>query len=212
MSRSPAVAAALASVVLAGVLACDSTDDPMRYRLQGSGAEWTYAGGDLVLEDLRLRYADYFDVVLDPAADREADLLPLRDDLERQPVDRRNYDALNAIAIGYFELNSRAEEGRGSFGYLDDSFRVARLVAVPWRAYREIETSRLREAILDFFEDTASGEKRAASRTAARLASVVESLEKNETDPARLARIRGIVTRLAALRPDAPDEGPFASP
>jgi hypothetical protein len=153
-----------------------------------------------VLDDLRPRYAELFEIVLDAKSREDPDLKALRDDLERLPVDRRNYDALNAAAIAYFELNARAEKSRGGEHYLADSFRAAKVVAVPWRAYSEIEDGPLRDAILDFFEDVASGEKRGSRRTAARLSKLVDSFEKSETDAARLERIRAISARLASMR------------
>lgn len=203
-----AIGALTCLVALLG-LACASPTDPMRYRLSGSGADWTAAGSDRVLDDLRPRYPDYFGIVFESLDIRDPDLRPLRDDLERRPVDRRNYDALNALAIGYFELNARAEALResGDAAYLGGSFRVARLVAVPWRAYREIEEPALREAILDFFADVASGEKPASARTAARLATTVESLVRGEADPVRRERIRAIVVRLIELHAPPAEPG-----
>ena len=189
------------SVALSCALAaaCAGPPDASRYRLAESEEDWTAAGERPVLADLQARYPEYFGVVLDAGSSRELDLRPLRDDLERKPVDRRNYDALNAVAIGYFEMNARAEalRGSGSSSYLGGSFQVAKLVGVPWRAYREIEDPALRDAILDFFDDASSGRTAASARTAARLGSVVRSLEQRETDPERLARIRSIAGRLA---------------
>jgi hypothetical protein len=188
---------------LALVLACASAPEahPDRYRLARSGTHWDVVGEDRVLEDLRPRYPDFFVVVLDPSRSHEPDLRPLRDDLEHEPVDRRNYDALNAVAIAYFELNYRGEAARerAAVGFLSAGFRAAKLVAVPWRAYGEIQEPRLRDAILDFFEDVASGEKLGSARTRSRLTRIVGSLERKESDPARLARIHDLVERLAAL-------------
>ncbi len=193
----------LAGALCASGLACGWMIGPApqaeRYRLTDSGGDWTVSDPDRVRDDLRPRYPDYFARVLDSGSG-EIDLRPLRYDLERAPVDHRNYDALNAVAIGYFELNSRAETLRdsGASAYLGGSMQVARLVAVPWRAYREIEDGALRDAILDFFADAASGAKPGSSATNARLVSVVESLEKHEADTERKARIRAIVASLAA--------------
>lgn len=193
MKRSGGTAgAALGLAMLA--LACAQSSppaDPMRYRLAHSGAHWDVVGSDTVLEDLRPRYPEFFAVVLDPAQTHDPNMLALRQDLEQQPVDRRNFDALNAIAIAYFEINYRAEASRGSgLGYLGQSFRSAKLLAVPWRAYGEIDDASLRDAILDFFEDAASGEKLGSLATSARLASIVRSLKAKEVDPTRLERIR----------------------
>ena len=125
---------------------------------------------------------------------------PLRDDIERVPVDRRNYDALNAIAIGYYETNYRAESHRDAgLAYLALSQRAAKLLGVPWRAYGETDEAPLRDAILDFFEDAGSGEKLLTRTTAPRLARVVASLEKKEPSPERAARIRDLAARLRAL-------------
>ncbi len=171
----------------------------MRYRLTGSGTHWDVAGDDPVLESVRTRYSDYFAVILDPADYSDPDLRPLRDDLEHRPVDQRNFDALNAIAIGYFELNYRAESARGQgFDFLSGSFRTAQLLALPWRAYGEIEDGPLRDGLLDFFADAASGEKLASAATAPRLLGIVESLEAKEPDPQRLARIRRLAQRISA--------------
>ena len=156
-------------------------------------------GNDRVLEDLRKRYPAFFEAVLDPSADPELELRPLRDDLELEPVDRHNYDALNAIAIAYFELNARAESDRGGSSYLTHSFRSAKLAAVPWRAYSEVQSGPLREAILDFFEDVARGQKQSSAATASRLVRTVSSLEKKESDPGRLRRIRSISETLQHL-------------
>ena len=196
----------LACVFTALALACASgpapVADPARYRLATSGADWTKAGRDALLADLEPRYPGYFRSVFDEPGQRDIDLRALREDLERDPLDRRNYDALNALAIGYFELNARAERLRGSgdSAYLGGSMQVAKLAAVPWRAYREIHDASLRDAILDFFADAARGEKPGSASTNARLAAIVESLEKRETNAARRERIRRIATRLAGDR------------
>lgn len=169
---------------------------PERYRLARSGTHWDVVGADRVVEDLLSRYPAFFDVILDPKETREPDLRPLRDDLERSPVDRRSFDALNALAVAYFELNYRAQSDLGGSRYLADSFRAAQLLAVPWRAYGEVSEPALREAILDFFEDAATGEKLAARETAGRLASLIESLDRKESDPRRRERIRRLLARI----------------
>lgn len=158
------------------------------------------AGSDRVFEDLQPRYPEFFAIVLDPATIKVPDMRLLRDDLEHLPVDRRNFDALNAVAIAYFETNYRAEQGRGEgLAYLSRSQTAAKLLAVPWRAYGETQSPTLRDAIIDFFEDAGSGEKLHSRATASRIAAVVESLERKEPDPARNARIRALA---ASLRPD----------
>ena len=194
--------AALSVVAAVALLACarnagPGAADPASYRL--ASLPWPEARVVFVAE-LRPRYPIYFARVFDDLEPGELDLLEIRDDLERKPVDQRNYDALNAVALGYFELNDRAEALRhsGDAEYLGGSFRVARLVAVPWRAYREVESAELRDAILDFFADTASAGKPSAARTAGRIAAIVASLEKREKDPVRRERIRAIAASLAA--------------
>ncbi len=184
-------------------LACAGGGEPLGYRLSHSGSHWSDKADDPVLESVRGRYPDYFEILLDPGTTREPDLRPLRDDLEGRPVGARNYDALNALAIGYFELNYRAGQHPGGPTYFADSFRAAQLLAVPWRAYGEIEEGALRASILDFFEDAASGEKLGTAATAPRLAAIVRSLEAKETDPVRLERIRSLAAQLAEHGPDA---------
>ncbi len=183
-------------LVLALVLGCASAPGPRSYRLGGTGSHWADTEDRSVVAELRERYPEFFAVVLDPGARREPDLRPLRDDLEHQPVDRRNYDALNALAIAYFELNYRAEANRGGRGYLGSSFQTARLLAVPWRAYGEVEAPGLRDAILDFYEDAGSGEKLGTAATAPRLARIVADLERKEEDPGRRERIAALAASL----------------
>lgn len=177
--------------------ACVS-QDPLRYRLAGSGENWADADGGEVVDELRQRYPDFFAVVLDPATTRDPDLRPIRRDLEHAPVDRRNYDALNAVAVAYFELNYRAEADRAGSSYLGASFRTAHLAAVPWRAYSEIDDPALRDAILDFFEDAGLGGKLGTAGTRGRLADIVASLEAKEPDRQRRERIAQLAAALRA--------------
>lgn len=172
--------------------------DPLRYRLADSGTHWDVVGRDRVLEDLRARYPDFFEVVLDPGRSDEPPVLRLRDDLERQPVDRRNFDALNTIAIGYFELNYRSESSRDGdgFRFLSGAYRSAHLLAIPWRAYGEVDDPRLRDAILDFYEDAGTGSKLGAQATAGRLGDIVGSLAAKESDADRRRRIEDLAARL----------------
>jgi hypothetical protein len=196
LHRPLAAVLATAAVVSA---ACAKAPDPRRYRLAHSGAHWDVVGDDRVVEDLRPRYPEFFAVILDPERHDEAGLRKVRDDLEHEPTDRRNFDALNAVAIAYFEINYRAEADRGAgLGYLARSIQSARLLAVPWRAYSVTADPRLRDAILDFFEDAGSGEKLASSATAPRLVRIVASLERKEDDPDRLARIHSIADAISA--------------
>ena len=194
--------AALTLAVLS--VGCGEPPDPMSYRLAHSGDHWDVASGVRIVDDLRERYPEFFEVILDPGNTRDLDLRPLREDLEREPVDRRNYDALHAVAIGYFELNYRAGADRGGATYLGDSFRAAKLVAVPWRAYSQLQDGGLRDAILDFFEDAGSGEKLGTAATAPRLGPIVASLEAKETsDPERRKRIQRLAERLTVPPPEA---------
>jgi len=194
-----AAAFAMAAAALPGALACASSAEPKSYRLTESGTHWDHKGEDRVLEDVRARYPAFFEVVLDPSTGQDPNLLPLRRDLEHEPVDQRNFDALNAIAIAYFELNYRATERSNRPSYFSDSFRAAQILAVPWRAYGEVESDRLRTAILDFFEDAGTGEKLGAAHTAPRLAAIVESLERKEEDEVRRQRIRELTARLEEI-------------
>jgi hypothetical protein len=192
-------------VLLLGCLVLACASDPQRYRLTRSGTAWDVAGEDRVLEDVQPRYPAFFEIVLDPARSDEPDLLAVREDLEHVPVDRRNYDALNAVAIAYFEINYRGERSRGGqdMAFLTAGFRAAKLVAVPWRAYGDISEPRLRDAILDFFADVASGEKLASRRTRVRVTRIVASLERKEPDPERRERILSILHTLEAAQAEA---------
>jgi cellulose biosynthesis protein BcsQ len=161
------------------------------YRLVDSGSHWEIADGKLLLDDLKQRYRDYFELIFDPVTNRVPELKELRADLERHPTDRRNFDALNAIAIGFFEISYRAEAQKGSgLHYMGQSFRAARVASVLWRAYGETRDDRLRDAIIDFFEDAANGQKLGARTTARTLAQMVASIQRQEQDPVRAARLR----------------------
>jgi hypothetical protein len=196
--RATAIATGLAVICCIGCARPVSTN-PSRYRLMESGDHWDVSGHDHVFDDLRPRYPEFFEVILDPTKARVPNLIVLRDDLERSPVSRRNFDALNSIAIAYYETNYRAEAGRGDgLVYLALSQRSAKLLAVPWRAYGEIDEPALRSAILDFFEDAGSGQKLNSESTAPRLVRIVGSLQKKEQDPARLARIQALTRALEA--------------
>ena len=188
-----------------GATACAAPPvDPMRYRLAGSGDHWDRVGDDAVVADLVPRYPDYFEVVLDPERTDEPPVAALRAHLEGRPVDRRNYDALNAVAIGYYEINWRGELARsqGSTEFISAGFRAAHLAAIPWRAYSEIDEPSLRDAILDFFADVGRGEKLGSARTRGRLAEIVADLERFEADPARRERIGTLTEVLAAPAPE----------
>lgn len=196
------------AALLALVLGCASPPlEPTRYRLGASGSQWKVAGEDRVFDDLAPRYPDYFEVLIDPSRSEDPPTGALRDDLEKRPVDRANYDALNAIAIGYYEMNHRGEMAReaGDVAFISAGFRAAKLVAVPWRAYMEIEDEALRRAIIEFFEDVATGEKSGSARTMGRLAGIVESLAPREPDPVLRARLERLAEYLLASIPPLPD-------
>jgi cellulose biosynthesis protein BcsQ len=165
--------------------------DGLGYRLVGSSAHWEVADGRVLLAELRDRYREFFELIFDPVTNRVPELEDLRADLERDPVDRRNFDALNAIAIGFFEISYRAEAQRGSgLHYMGQSFRAARVAAVLWRAYGETRDPRVRDAIIDFFEDAATGQKLGARTSARTLAQMAASIQRQEQDPARAARLQ----------------------
>lgn len=193
--------AALAVLLLA--LACAPDADPRSYRLAGTGESWADTEDRFVVAELRQRYPEFFRVILDPGDTREPDLRPLRRDIEQFPVDQRNFDALNAVAIAYFELNYRAEADPGGSFYLGNSFRATHLVAIPWSAYGKVADARFRDAVLDFFEDAASGTKLGTTGTAPRLERIVASLEAKEGEPGRRARIRRLTAEIRSRSPEA---------
>ncbi|MCP5057189.1 MAG: hypothetical protein GY937_10745 [bacterium] len=202
-----AICAIALFALLKPIAGCASLpSDPMQYRLAGTGSGWEVAGTDRVIDDLAPRYPDYFEVVLEPSRSEDPPTGELRDDLEKEPVDRSNYDALNSIAIGYYEMNHRGELAResGDVAFISAGFRAAKLVAVPWRAYMEIEDLALRTAIVEFFEDVATGEKQDTRRTMGRLAKIVASLAPKEPDPALRARLERLTERLLASIPPLP--------
>ena len=203
MNRKRWMALLLMTVLLSA--GCSRPPTPLRYRLTNSGTHWDRSGSDRVYEDLESIYPEFFAVILDPARSDMPNVRLVRDDLERQPVTRRNFDALNAVAIAYFETNYRAESGRGEgLSYISLSQRAAKLVAIPWRAYGETQSADLRDAILDFLEDAGTGGKLFTEATAPRLARVVASLERKEPDPARAQRIRRMAAEFEALIPPPP--------
>ena len=203
----PALASVLAGL-LAGVLAhplalsaCATDRSPEHYRLAGSSLERRSAS-DPLLRELQAKYPDFFAVVLDPRRTQEPDILEVREDLE-EGRGRERYDALNAVAIAYFELNARAqhslEDDSDGGKYLSDSFRAAKLLSIPWRAYGGVDDPVVRDAILDFLSDVAAGDKPYAAATAPRLERLVWSLRKKESDPTRLARIEALEAKLRAM-------------
>lgn len=190
---------ALACLVIGALaIACATPTD--RYRLAGSSDV-----PPTLAEALAAKYPDFLGAALETERAVDLHTRDVRDDLERSPVDARNFDALHAIAVAYFELNARAQADIGGDLYLAHSFRAAKVVAIPWRAYSLIEDASLRDAILDFFEDAAFGSKAGARETAPRLARIVTSLVPKETDATRRARIEALAARIEATAREAAD-------
>ena len=199
------------ALLAAIILACASAPAPDAYLLAegapaGDGRRWSEMRASPLARERARAYPAFFAVVLDPAREQDPDTRPLRDDLESRPAGPHSYRALNAVAFAYFELNYRAQSDPGGRHYLADSFRAAKIVAIPWRAYGEIEDPALRHAILDFFADAASGAQEMSRSTAPRLLRVVDSLRRKEADPERIARIDAIVATLAASTQPPPLE------
>lgn len=184
--------------------ACASKAGVQSYRLGDTGPNGSRRAQQTVLADLREHYPAYFAVVLDPTSVLDPDLRPLERNLEKHPVDRENFDALNAVAIGYFEMyaRTRPDPSTGERGspYFADSFRTAKLIAVPSRAYGEILDPKLRDAILDFFADISEAQQPGNRRSRVGLARTVASLENKEPNPERKARIRQIVAGLGGAQ------------
>jgi cellulose biosynthesis protein BcsQ len=169
----------------------DAVASPLGYQLAGASSHSELPEGKRLLAELRARYPHFFELIFDPVTNRVPELEELRADLERHPADRRNFDALNAIAVGFFEISYRAEAQKGSgLHYMGQSFRAARVAAVLWRAYGETRDEGLRDAIIEFFEDAASGQKLGARTTARTLAQMVASIQRQEPDPVRAARLQ----------------------
>ena len=129
-ARTPAPS--LAIVIASLLVACASPPpSPERYRLSAATDRWDVIGSDAVLEDLAPRYPEFYAALFESGKSVERPAHDLRQDLERSPVTRSNYDALNSIAIAYFEINHRAESQRHSegLGYLSTSFESAKLLA-----------------------------------------------------------------------------------
>jgi len=191
-SAAPAADAAHADpeVLLPVVAQPGGAPEGQGYRLAARGVQ-LQEDGQRLLDQLKTRYRDFFAMILDPVTSCVPDMKDLQADLERHPADPRSFDAVNAIALGFFEISYRAEAQKGSgMHYMGQSFRAARVAAVLWRAYAEVRDERLRNAIIDFFEDAARGEKLGARTTSRTLAQMVASIERQETDPARAARLQ----------------------
>jgi hypothetical protein len=149
----------------------------------------------------RVDYPDVFAVVDDPSRTEEIDPRPLRDDLTRAPVEAKNYRALWAAAVAFFELHARAERNRGRPGYFAYSFQATKMVAIPWRPYGEISDPALRSAILAFYEDVLFGDKPGLAAVRGRYTKIVAALGEKETDPELQERIRGMLVRAEELSP-----------
>jgi hypothetical protein len=160
--------------------------------------------GTEAAEEARAAYPVVFRVVDDPKRAEEVDTRELRRDLSHLPVDERNYRALRAIAVAFFELHARAEQHRGRGNYLGYSFEATKLLAIPWRLYGEIPDSSLRSAILDFYEDVLFGEKPGLGPVRGRYTRTVADLARKESEPDLLERIEDLVERAETLTPEAP--------
>ena len=82
-------------------------------------------------------------------------------------------------------------------GSLRLSLRSAKVCAELPGVYDTTADPRLRDAILDFFEDAARRERSSPRTTPQRLAPLVESLGCGESDRQRIARIRSLRMQLA---------------
>src|SRR5262249_31086767 len=141
--------AAEAEVLLPVSVTPGNAPEALGYRLAAGGVQLE-EDGQRLLHELKARYRDFFAMILDPVTNCVPDMKELQLDLERHPVDQRNFDAVNAIALGFFEISYRAEAQKGSgMHYMGQSFRAARVAAVLWRAYGEVRHERLRSAVID---------------------------------------------------------------
>ena len=146
---------------------------------------------------LRERYPQLFESLTTSHEGADADVRVPRADLLREPADARSYDAMNALAVVFFELHRRAERERhtGSGRFLTANLRATQVLAVSWRAYRDIEVRALRSAILDFYEDVLLGRKAGLEAARGRFVPMVASFAEHEPDPALRARIDALVER-----------------
>ena len=165
-----------------------------RYRL-GDGTP--NSDDETLFGELEPRYREFFVAALDPAGRCEPVHETLRADLEREPVDRRCFDSLNALALAYFRMHAARLNPESRLGSLRLSLRSAKVCAELPGVYDKTADSRLRDAILDFFEDAARRERTSPRTASRRLAPLVESLGREESDPARIARIRSLRIQLA---------------
>jgi hypothetical protein len=150
---------------------------------------------------LSARYPELFAVLERGYGTEDADVRVVRADLVRDPSDASSYDALNSVAVVFFELHRRAERSRAGngLGFLGSSFRATKVMAVPWRAYGDVKDTRLRSSIVDFFEDLLLGNKAGMRASRGRFTPTVESLLKWEDDPALRSRIESLVAEASEL-------------
>ncbi len=196
----------LASDVLAALGADGTEDEPttgesepwcnfsLRYRL-GDGA--FDSDDETLFRELEPRYREFFVAALDTSGRHEPALGTLRADLERDPVDRRCFDSLNALALAYFRMHAARLKPASRLGSLRLSLRSAKVCTELPGVYDKTADPRLRDAILDFFEDAARRERTRPRTTPQRLAPLVESLGHGESDQQRIARIRSLRMQLA---------------
>ncbi len=151
---------------------------------------------------LSAKYPEFFEVLMAGYASEDADARVVRADLVREPTDASSYDALNAVAVVFFELHRRSERARGGGAseFLRANFRATKVMAVAWRAYGEVDDPRLRSAILDFYEDMLLGNKPGLRAVRGRFTPTVESLLKWETQPELRARIEGLVAEASEFQ------------
>jgi hypothetical protein len=196
--------AALTALLTGAVTACVAGSGD-----GGSGAgvypfsDLSSVAGTSEADRARSDYPEVFRGVDDPVRPGELDVRGLRRDLSRVPVDDRNYRALYAVAVAFFELHERAERDRGGGLYFAYSFQATKMMAIPWGLYAEIPERGLRASILDFYEDVLFGEKPGLEAVRGRYTRVVADLSRKETDPELRARIARIVARARELTPDA---------
>ena len=114
-------------------------------------------------------------------------------------MDRRNFDALNAVAIAYFELNYRAEAAACRVEAASSSSSGLSRAPICSRC-RGARTGRLEATPCAmrprFLRRRRHRDKLSTARTIGRLEAIVGSLSTKEPDPRRATRIRELVARI----------------
>ena len=183
------------------LLACATADGPVPATDDYPFSGVRRIGNSPAAAQARVDYPELFAAVDAPDRLEEIDTRILREDLSRQPVGSRNYRALWATALAFFELHQRAEKQRGGGLYFAYSFQATKMIAVPWRPYGELPDPKLRSAILDFYEDVLFGAKPGLSAVRGRYIRIVSDLGEKERDPALRTRIGEMVGRAEDLTP-----------